>query len=361
MSLKSVLTSLIQSEGPLSVARYMEEVLSHPTYGYYKRKDPFGVKGDFTTAPEISQIFGELLGIWCAVVWQTMGSPSPFMLVEIGPGRGTLMRDILRGTRHVTGFHQAMEVHMIETSPHLVGLQQRMLKGEAVKCFWHTDITYLPEKPIVLVANELFDALPVYQYVKTKEGWREKRVGLGADGELTFALSPVRNAMSERLDKEHGHVPEGGVFELCPAGINLMRDIALRIKEQRGAALIVDYGYDFYGYKDTLQALKKHQYHPVLETPGEADVTAHVDFISLMDAAECCEVDVYGAITQSALLGRLGVELRAKALLDRATPEQQQEIVSSVKRLMAPEEMGILFKAIAVVAPGMPAPPAFEG
>lgn len=361
MSLKTVLTSLIQSEGPLSVARYMEEALSHPTYGYYKRKDPFGIAGDFITAPEISQIFGELLGIWCAVVWQSMGSPSPFMLVEIGPGRGTLMRDMLRGTRHVTGFHQAMEVHLIETSPHLVGLQQRMLKDEPIRCFWHTDITYLPEKPLVLVANELFDALPVYQYVKTEQGWREKRVGLDAAGELVFALSPMPTPMAERLNKEHGHVPEGSVFELCPAGINLMRDIALRVKEQRGAALIVDYGYDCYGYKNTLQALKKHQYHPVLETPGEADVTAHVDFLSLIDAADCCEVDVYGAIPQSTLLSRLGIELRAKALLDRADANQQQEIVSSVKRLMAPEEMGILFKAIAVVAPGMSAPPAFEG
>lgn len=359
MSLEAYLKQLILNHGPISMAEFMQEALSNPRYGYYQRRDPFGVQGDFTTAPEISQIFGELLGIWCAHSWQQMGSPEGAMLVEMGPGRGTLMLDILRATKHITDFHESIEVHFIETSPTLTQIQQKLFhEMKGIRFFWHTHLAMLPEKPMLLVANELFDALPVRQYICTRQGWREKMVGIEA-GTLSFQLSPVETPATLMVASHYPNAAEGAVVEYCPAGISMMEEIASRLRRHKGVALIVDYGYDKPGFMETIQAVKSHRYHPVLETPGDADITAHVDFEALKNAAREHRADVYGITTQASFLRDMGIEIRAKALLEHASEEQQQELVSSVECLMSPTKMGELFKVLAVATKGMPRPAGF--
>lgn len=361
MSLEAHLKQLILETGPISIAKFMEEALSNPRYGYYQLKDPFGEKGDFITAPEISQIFGELIGIWCAQNWQHMGSPQEFMLVEMGPGRGTLMMDLLRGTKHIPHFHEQMEVHFIETSPALTQMQQKRFRSyKGVRFYWHTHISMLPEKPMALVANELFDALPVHQFIKTTKGWREKMVGLNDNaGKLTFMLSPDETGVTRMLSKKYTTAPEGAVVEWCPAGLMLMEEISSRLRRHKGAALIIDYGYEQPGFMETLQAVKAHHFHPVLETPGNADITAHVDFSELAEVAHNEGVKSYGPITQSDFLREMGVEIRAKTLLQHADEVQQNDIVSGVERLMSPAHMGELFKVLAVLSQGLPKPVGF--
>lgn len=335
----------ILAHGPITIADYMAEALGY----YYATRDPLGSTGDFTTAPEISQLFGEMLGVWCASLWMQMGSPAQVMLVELGPGRGTLMADILRATRHVPGFHQALSIHMVETSPTLRAKQQQILTGYPVH--FHTSFSELPEGNFILVANEFFDALPIHQYVKTATGWNEKRIGLTPDtGDLCFVASPFPDS---QLQHAHPNAPVGATLELCPAGIAIIQEIAARLSKHMGGALIIDYGYDITGnrteYGDTLQALKNHQFLPVLEQCGEADITAHVDFAALKNAAT--GVNHFGAISQAQLLEALGIRLRAEMLMKNASPAAQNTLRSGLERLTSPQEMGELFKAIAITSP----------
>jgi NADH dehydrogenase [ubiquinone] 1 alpha subcomplex assembly factor 7 len=358
MSLLPHLLATIKQTGPLSVASFMNLALSHPEYGYYMRRDPFGKDGDFITAPEISQMFGELIGIWAAHGWQTMGAPKETIVVELGPGRGTLMKDFLRGTKSVYGFHPAISVHMVETSPALQTIQQETLKHTkttfAVNAIWHETIATLPKAPMLLIANEFFDALPIHQYVKTAEGWREKMVGITQDGEaLQFVLSPDPSPMSKTLAARYPHAPLNAVIETSPVSEAIIRQIAEHIATYGGMALIIDYGYSRTSgvehLKDTLQAVRKHAYHPVLQDLGNSDITAHVDFSAIEEEALTHGVACYGPVTQGHLLSQLGIELRAKALLNHANDVQQQAIVSAVKRLVSSDEMGTLFKALAIV------------
>lgn len=329
MSVLQQLAAQIAAQGPITVAEYMRHAVTH----YYAKQEPFGAEGDFTTAPEISQVFGELIGAWLADMWQQLGSPTPCVLTELGPGRGTLMKDILRATRHVKGFHAACSLHLVENSERLRALQQHTLIGAHPHLSWHDSIVDLPTQPLLLMANEFFDALPIHQHIRTPTGWAERRIGMH-EGKLVWNESV-----------------EGEIRETCPEGEAIMASLAQHIHAHGGAMLVIDYGY-VEGAGDTLQALRKHQYHPVLEDPGEADLTAHVNFAALAQAASR-SAQTYGPVTQAAFLSRLGIELRTEALLKQANDAQKQAIVSSTRRLVAADAMGTLFKVLAVTSSGL--------
>lgn len=345
MSLDLILRERIAREGPVSIADYMEQALSHPEYGYYRKQRVFGAAGDFITSPEISQIFGELIAAWVIEGWQQLGE-GPLALVELGPGRGTLMHDLLRVSRGVAGFHDALTVHMVESSPELAHEQYQRLRMMHPRIEWLDHAGQLPEgKPLVVVANEFFDALPIRQYVKTADGICERRVGWDEETQqcvFTLSLPGLQLAKSGTV------IADGTVIESCPAAKEAMRTLAQRIREQKGAALIVDYGYFGDAHHDTLQAVKAHQFHPVLKDPGTADITAHVDFSTLMKVAAAEGVSTHGLTTQGRFLAAMGVDIRLESLLRRATPEQKEPLISGVTRLISPQAMGDLFKVMAI-------------
>ncbi len=345
------LRALIGRQGPISVARFMELALGHPELGYYRRRDPLGLKGDFVTAPEVSQMFGELIGAWCAVVWSQMGRPDPLRLVELGPGRGTLMADALRVIRQTApAFHQALRLHLVETSPVLKEKQAALLTDAAPS--WHDTFGDVPMGPLLLIANEFFDALPVAQFERQADGWHERLVGEDGDG-FRFVLSET--TVPAPLDDG----PAASVFETCDSGRRLAREIGGRLASAGGAALVIDYGHARPAFGDTLQAVRGHRYRPVLESPGEADLTAHVDFAALAAAARDAGAAAYGPIPQGEFLTRLGIGQRAERLSQGAGLAQAAEIVKACRRLIDRQEMGTLFKALAMTGPGQPAPPAF--
>ncbi len=342
MSLEALIKDRIKQHGPLTVADYMKLALTHEELGYYTTRDPFGQNGDFITAPEISQIFGELLGAWVAMTWQQMGEPE-MVLVELGPGRGTLMQDMLRACSHMPTFHESVCVVMMESSPKLRRFQQATLKNIHPRISWQDTLDDLPELPIMLIANEFFDALPVRQYVKTPQGLKEKMVSIDESGNLSFTIKE----MGIQLVKGGAYSGDEIVVESSPETRAVITRIAHHMRQFGGAGMIIDYGYTGGSRGNTLQAVKKHGFHPVLENPGEADITAHVDFDMLQETLEEQGISTYGPVEQGTLLQRLGAELRAEMLLRDASPDQQDQIVSGLTRLMAPHEMGELFKALA--------------
>jgi SAM-dependent MidA family methyltransferase len=350
----------IKAEGPLTVAQYMQQALCHSEHGYYMFRDPLGAAGDFTTAPEISQMFGEIIGIWCAALWREMGSPERVNLVELGPGRGTLMADALRAAAAVPGFAAAIDLHMVETSPFLRRRQRQSLSTLAAdrRALWHDDFSRVPTGPLLLIANEFFDALPVRQFQRTAAGWRERLVALEGE-EFRFVLSPPWEE-TPPIPRQLAASPVGALVEVRPAAAELAFAIAQRVRDCGGAALIVDYGHGQHAVGDTLQAVKGHRYHDVLAMPGEADLTAHVDFLALARAAGEAGVVVFGPVPQGEFLGHLGLGVRAEALALRASPEQANDIAQTRKRLLGEEGMGRLFKALAIVPPGAAIPPGFE-
>ena len=307
----------IALEGPLTVARYMEECLGNPRHGYYMTRDPLGAAGDFTTAPEISQMFGELIGLWAAVQWQAMDRPEALHLVELGPGRGTLMADALRAAGQVAPFRAALEVHLVETSPALRDRQRETLARvhPDVTPRWWNDLSQVPQGPAIVIANEFFDALPIRQFLRGPDGWRERLVTWGAEdgdaaaGAFAFTLSAAAPA-SPLIPPPLDTAPDGSVVEICPAGLRKAHTLAARLAEQGGAALIVDYGHDRSGPGDTLQAVKDHEFANVLDDPGGADLTAHVDFQQL--AAQCLQAGAltFGPIGQGEFLTALGIGAR---------------------------------------------------
>ena len=345
---------MIASEGPISVERYMSLCLGHPVHGYYATRDPFGAGGDFTTAPEISQMFGELIGLWTAEVWRLMGAPTPVRLVELGPGRGTLMSDLLRAARTVPGFSDAVNVHLVETSPVLRERQRQKLAGSVTSIAWHAAMSEVPPGPAIVIANEFLDALPVRQFMRTERGWCERLVGL-SDGRLAFGLAAEREA---RLPP-NGRV--GDILEWPAAAIELTREIAARVADQGSAALLVDYGYAGPAFADTLQAVKRHAFADPLAEPGDADLTVHVDFTRIAAAARDCGAAVHGPVPQGDFLRALGIEARARALQARASERQAADIESALRRLTdgTPDAMGALFKVLAITHPGLSVPPGF--
>ncbi|NSY38265.1 class I SAM-dependent methyltransferase [Leisingera sp. ANG59] len=345
MSLLNHLHARIRTDGPMSVADYMADCLLHPQFGYYTTRDPLGAKGDFTTAPEISQMFGELLGLSLAQAWLDQGSPAPFALAELGPGRGTLMADLLRATRGVPGFHAAMRIHLVEASPTLRAAQAKALDGYAPQ--WLDTVDALPAQPLFLVANEFFDALPIRQFIRAGDGWSEKRIGLQG-GALSFGLSPA--APQPALDHRLADTRDGDVVEICEAAAPVTQSIAARIAAHGGAALIVDYG-DWRALGDTLQALRAHEPADPLQTPGEADLTAHVDFEALAMAAKTADCAFTRLTPQGVFLERLGITDRARALAAPLQGAALDSLIAAHRRLTHPDEMGNLFKVLGLCPP----------
>jgi NADH dehydrogenase [ubiquinone] 1 alpha subcomplex assembly factor 7 len=342
-ALLDLIKARIAQSGPLTVAEYMELALAHPEHGYYMHRDPLGQEGDFTTSPEISQIFGELLGAWTAAYWQMSGG-GDLAIVELGPGRGTLMRDLLRATAHVPGFHDSLLVLLVETSPQLKRMQRALLMGKHSRIAWLPDLEHLPEVRTVFLANEFFDALPIRQYVKTPEGLKERLVGLDDQGELCFTLQE----MGIKLVKGGHHYGDKEIVESSPYARTVATRMAAHLRAHGGAGLVIDYGYTGGSHANTLQAVRKHAFFPVLKDPGTADLTAHVDFDMLAQVFREARLDVQGPVAQGDFLMALGAQIRAEALIERARPEQREAIASGLHRLTAPNEMGELFKVLGV-------------
>jgi NADH dehydrogenase [ubiquinone] 1 alpha subcomplex assembly factor 7 len=338
------LREIIAQEGPIPLERYMGLALSHPRYGYYMTRQPFGVAGDFVTAPEISQMFGELIGLWAAEVWRLSGAPMPMRLVELGPGRGTLMADALRAIRKIPEFAVGIEVHLVETSPRLVEMQRAKLAKHDVPMQWHTSIAELPSGPAIIIANEFFDALPVQHFVRTENGWCERLVGFGPDGKLAFGLKPHASEIGVAAS-------QGRIVEISPKARDIVRAVAGRIAGEGGALLLIDYGYSETQLGETLQAMRNHHFVDPLEAPGECDLTAHVDFAALSREAESAGARVHGPISQAEFLFALGIAERAQMLKRKASPAHVEAIDTAFVRLTdrtEPTSMGELFKVMTI-------------
>jgi NADH dehydrogenase [ubiquinone] 1 alpha subcomplex assembly factor 7 len=350
----------IRAAGPLSIADYMAEALSNPHYGYYATRDPLGARGDFITAPEVSQIFGELIGLWCAAAWELLGRPDPVILAELGPGRGTLMADALRSLKVTPAFRRALRLHLVETSPMLRRAQASVLAEAEPR--WHESVAGLPAGPLILVANEFLDALPVRQFVRAENGWHERCVALAADGgALAFALDRAPSPAASLIAPTLHEAPRGSLCEVRPAALSLAAALGARFAGTPGVALFIDYGYCASACGDTLQAVRRHCRHDVLADPGEADLTAHVDFAAFAAAARAAGARAWGPLPQGAFLTALGIAERAATLLADATPAQAEAIASACRRVLDPDEMGTLFKVLALAHPALPAPAGLAG
>jgi SAM-dependent MidA family methyltransferase len=333
----------------MSVAEYMAHCLGDSEYGYYATRDPFGAAGDFITAPEVSQMFGEIVAAWLIEAWRRSGAPTPVNLVELGPGRGTLMADLLRVAAGVRDFSRSASIHLVETSPVLKERQAETLKSAGAEANWHISLQDVPDGPILLVANEFFDALPIRQFVRL-DIWRERVVGLDARERLSFGIGPGV------LD-DGPEAPPGSIFEVRPAAEALVAELAERIVTRGGAALIIDYGHAETAPSETLQALRSHAFADPLTEPGRADLTAHVDFAALMREAERAGAASHGPMPQGEFLTALGLIQRAERLGADADAAARDALQAAVERLAGPEEMGALFKVLALTPPGIAAPP----
>ena len=344
-ALKSIIRTQIETSGPMRVSDYMQLCLTHPRHGYYSTRDPLGVQGDFTTAPEISQLFGELIGAWLVAMWHALGAPDPFALVELGPGRGTLIADIVRTARHDAPFEQAMRIHLVETSTVLRARQRAALAKQRASVQFHGNLDTLPALPTLWVANEFFDALPTDQWVRTKAGWNARRIGLGDGDRLIFGVDPTPRP----APKPAGAVPPGTIIEHSPAGDHVLAQIAARTLAHGGAGLIIDYGSLRPGTGDTLQAVRAHAFTDPLDAPGMADLTTHVDFDHLARCLTAGGITTLGAGEQGAFLLALGLLERAGQLGADRDAQQREAISLAVERLAGDAAMGKLFKVLGFV------------
>lgn len=352
--LARLLAARIAAEGPIGLDCYMAECLLHPAHGYYATRDPFGRAGDFITAPEISQMFGEMLGLCLAQVWLDQGRPAPFTLAEIGPGRGTLMADVARVIRSVPGMAEAARLHLIEASPALRAVQRRTLAAHQVT--WHDSVETLPEAPLFLLANEFFDALPIRQFLRTETGWAERQVGLQGE-RLVPGLAPPTRLVA--LEHRLADTRPGDVVETCPAAAPILGEIARRIAAHGGAALVIDYGH-WRSLGDTFQAVRAHEYCDPFAAPGAADLTAHVAFEPLAEAARAAGAQASAMTAQGVLLERLGIAARAEALAAKLSGATLEAHLAAHRRLTHPEEMGQVFQSLAIFPATAPVPPGFD-
>jgi SAM-dependent MidA family methyltransferase len=357
--LEQEIRRIIAFDGPMPISEYMRTCLTHPKYGYYVTRDPLGSLGDFTTAPEVSQMFGELLGAWAAAVWLEMGSPTRVNLVELGPGRGTLMADALRAANALPAFRAAIALHLVEMSDVLAAKQRETLGASGVPVTWHRDVREIPAGPAIVLANEFFDALPIHHAVRGEQGWHERVVAIDKDDRLAFAVNPVPMLDFEKMLPEAvREAPLGSIYEWRSAAYAL--EIIHHLENHGGAALISDYGYTETQVGETFQAVRGHDYADPLASPGEVDLTAHVDFEALGDAGRASGMNVSGPLTQGEFLRRLGIEQRAARLKANAAPQQTADIDSALARLTAPDQMGELFKVLAFADPKLGALPGFD-
>ena len=358
--LEERLIQLIKLKGPITVADYMADALGHPHDGYYMSQEAIGAGGDFTTAPEISQVFGELIGLWLVEVWRQMGSPNPFNLIELGPGRGVLMADILRAARLRPKFAQSAQVWLLEQSGRLRHEQQKRLRASEIKPLWADSLADIPAAPSLIIANEFFDCLPIRQFKRTSEGWREVLVGLAPKEEkLDFTLSKTPPPADYGLPNPED-CKEGEIFEKSFAVEEFVSEMCALLKDQVGAALVIDYGHMKSGLGETLQSVRNHKYWPSLATPGLADITAHVDFEAMMRTAIDNGAAVHGPITQGAFLERLGLTLRVEMLCKGKEQTAAENIRTGAARISARDQMGEIFKVLSITTPSLAQPPGFS-
>ncbi|MBO3760994.1 SAM-dependent methyltransferase [Ciceribacter sp. L1K22] len=352
-ALAEKIKALIQTSGPISVTDYFALCLADPQHGYYQTRNPFGSLGDFVTAPEVSQLFGEMIGVFVVHAWQNHGKPLPVCLVEVGPGRGTMMSDMLRVIARVApDLFEGASVHLVETSDRLQDVQKKTLESYGDKVRWHKGFDELPEGFTLLVANELFDAIPIRQFVKTPTGFRERMVGLDANDNLAFTVGVA--TLDPDFLKDFETLPaDGAIFEISPARLSVMQVICERMAAFGGTSLVIDYGHLTTGFGDTLQAVLAHEYDPPLAHPGMADLTSHVDFEQLARAATALGMQINGLLPQGDFLKGLGLLERAAALAKEKPEDTQHEIALAVDRLSGSGQgkMGELFKVLAFSSP----------
>jgi NADH dehydrogenase [ubiquinone] 1 alpha subcomplex assembly factor 7 len=352
MSIENEMRKRISKQGYLCVDDLMRMAMSSSANSYYRSKQPLGAEADFITSPEISQMFGEMVGLWCIKTWERLGMPNPVNLIELGPGRGLLMRDLLRATKNAKGFHGALQVQMLEINPKLIAEQKSQLEG--YKVTWIDSVNQIAELPSIIVANEFFDALPIRQYIKIKRDWHEIALVIDPDdGMLKFDKRPMMpRIFAGQVNLEHLKAGDGAIVEESQESIEIVQFIADHIKKLSGAAVIIDYGYDIapvmrqdHQYMSTLQAIRRHKFVPVLSSLGDADLSAHVDFYALMQAAKARMVEVGELKSQGEFLKNLGIEIRLKALQDK-NPKLANILARQVTRLIADDQMGKLFKVM---------------
>jgi len=355
------IAAIIESEGPISLELFMTLALGHPLYGYYRSHEPIGAAGDFITAPEVHQMFGELIGLWAVEMWRLIGEPAPFNFIELGPGRGTLMADALRAAKLCPAFLDAMSLHLVETNEPLRQRQAQALPGFAERITWHDSIDDLPSGPAIIIANEFFDALPVRHYSGVGGHWHERLVGLDAEGRLAFGVAPEPEPSLAMTAKP------GALLEIGLQAQAVMMKLGSRLAAEKGALLMLDYGADVLHHGDTLQALRRHEFVDPLSEPGETDLTVHVAFRALALAARRAGATVYGPVTQGAFLTRLGIFERAEQLARNANDDQRAALDHALDRLARPgpaqgahASMAEVFKVLAVTSPNLLNPPGFS-
>ncbi|WP_300532561.1 SAM-dependent methyltransferase [Maricaulis sp.] len=353
------LKARIREQGPLSIANFMTEALFDPVEGFYATKDPIGAGSDFITAPEISQMFGELVGVFVLQSWVDLGRPGQVHLIELGPGRGTMMSDILRTARALPGFLEAAQVTLIEASAALKSVQAQTLGPSGAQIGWADRLEAVAPGPSIIIGNEFLDCLPVRQAIRHRGQWHERMVTLGDEGEFVFALGPDLGPDSALIPERLRDLPDGQLAEFRPGDLQVVEALAKRFAKAPGRALFIDYGPALSEPGDTLQAIRAHAKVEVLDAPGTADLTARVDFESLARAAHQQGLQSHGPIGQGDFLARLGLEARA-ATLSQSAPEKRAQIARQVFRLTDSDQMGDLFKAIALQSPALPEPPAFS-
>ncbi|MEE2661600.1 MAG: SAM-dependent methyltransferase [Pseudomonadota bacterium] len=355
--LREVIRDTINKTGPITVAKFMELSLGHPEFGYYTTRDPIGVKGDFVTSPEISQIFGELIALWSATCWEHMNAPKRVEVIECGPGRGTLMTDFLRTSRAIPDFDKAINIHLVETSPILKGRQSKILNEIGIK--WHDSLDTVPIGPTILIANEFLDALPVHQLVKTPGGWAERRVERANKG-FMFTTDKPSPKTKAKIPESLLSATTGSVYEYSSAALEVADQIVQRFKAAPGYALFIDYGYDKYQTGDTLQAVKSQSYADVLVNPGQVDLTAHVNFAALGERIRDHGMSTLGPISQASFLISLGIFRRTRDLTKNANADQARMINSGTGRLINLHQMGALYKVFVAMGTDLPTPAGFE-
>ena len=356
LNLKQLIIDEIEQKGPLSLARFIELSLAHQSEGYYSLTKSIGKDSDFITSPEISQLFGEIIGVWCVNLWQLIGSPADIALVELGPGNGTLISDILRITKNVDGFHNAISVHLIELNNNLRQKQRAALDQFAdIKKYWHNDASNLPQKPAIFIANEFFDALPISQYIRRKDSWYAIHIDVTRpDLDLAFCEIPIDQKTHDIIENEYAHVPRNGIIEISDMSSYIIKQIADHIVKYDGGGLFIDYGYEDSNNRlfiSSLQAVKSHKYHSPFADLGAVDLSSYVNFTALKDAAKLHGAKVLGQITQRQFLLNMHMKARLERLLATATKPQQDIIIKGYNRLVNPDQMGLLFKAMAITRP----------
>jgi len=366
-TLRDRITNRIKSEGPMSVAEYMGLCLLDPKHGYYPTRDPLGSDGDFITAPEISQMFGEVLGIWAIQTWKDMGCPGGLSLIEYGPGRGIMMSDILRAARLAPEFLDNVSVYFIEASAALEAVQAKTLADSPVPVSWVESLDDVPFGPTIIIGNEYLDCLPIKQFIQTDrfagaQGFHERLVTIDPDnGELAFGIAPepISVLAAKALPSAHKDAKNDDLLEICPAAQQLLNSLVERFQSSPGRALFIDYGPEVTEFGDSLQALKRHKKVDVFSDPGNTDLTARVDFAALGEFSAALQLSCTAPVSQNEFLSKLGIEMRAAALA-KAKPDSKAVIARQLERLTGEDQMGSLFKAMCFQSVGLNVPLGFR-